>query len=157
MVVSDTVPLTGRVIATTNLSHDALPDGYTLSFVPVVPARIGTTKTGCLYPFFSDGSSLAGYRSGKCLKLDGRKTIGHRKIGETAMPSKSEKSTGRSSLPCLLSVIDVVKSFSTMGCRRTKKTRSTIRGDMLRFAIRLCQCVAHDVDHVGEVEQALHP
>ena len=44
-----------------------------------------------------------------------------------------------------------------MGCRRIEKTRSTMRGDMLRFATRLCQCVAHDVGHVGEGEQALHP
>ena len=32
-----------------------------------------------------------------------------------------------------------------------------MRGDMLRFATRLRQCVPHDVDHVGEVEQATHP
>ena len=120
-MVSATVPLTGSVIATTNLSHDAFPDGRTLSFVPVVQAKVGTTTPCCLYcwktsllassegdVFVSSANIIStifsdGYRSGKGLTLDSLSSNGHRKIGETRSLRRVRKALGdQACLACCL-------------------------------------------------------
>ena len=168
------MPLTGSVIATTNLSHDAFSDGYTLSFVRVVPRLVVCTagRTSMLRSREGTCSSHRPTSSTHFLqrrlilgtvsfrnRSQARRSVYNRSSQDWGdlVPAKSEKSTRRSSSPCLLSVRDMTTPFSTMGCRRIEKTKSTMNGDVLHFATRLCQCVAHDVGHVAEVEWALHP